>query len=538
MLPVLNGVYQKRYIPFCFTITHPFLSTLLYRNDICAPEWITFKSMSLRPKEELTESEVQKGLKMVIWDGLLAEVMTSFTGSAFLISMALLMGASNIQIGLLAALPTFTNLSQLISIWLVRKFNNRRAIAVYCAYLARFPLILIGGSVLWVTGGSVTMLIFFLSFYYFFGSIAGPSWNSWMKDLVPENMLGNYFSRRTRYTQSVDVILSIVLGLSLDFIKRQYQQYELSTYAIFFIVAGTFGIIGGYLLSKAPEPQAYLTNANILALFRQPLKNANFRRLLIFNSAWVFALNIATPFFTVFMMKGMGLPISYIIILQIISQLFSILTLRIWGIFADRYSNKSIIALSAPIYILCILAWCFVGIYSQLYANLVLLAIIHIFTGISTSGINLSLTNIGLKLAPREDAIVYLSVKNIVTAVFSSLGPIVGGLLADFFTNRSLLISAQWSGPTMGKTFRLVSLHEWNFLFLIGALLALIALELLAHVKEVGEVQKDIVKRIMRTSIKSNLKDYFLIGNIISWHEQLKAIMKFRFRRRPPKTIL
>ncbi|MVT08005.1 MFS transporter [Chitinophaga tropicalis] len=491
--------------------------------------------MSLQPRPELTESEVQKGLKMVIWDGLLAEVMTSFTGSAFLISMALLMGANNIQIGLLAALPTFTNLSQLLSIWLVRKYNNRRAVAVYCAYLARFPLILIGCSVLWVTGGSVSMLIFFLFFYYGFGSIAGPSWNSWMKDLVPENMLGTYFSRRTRYTQSVDVILSIILGISLDFIKRRYPQLELSTYAIFFIVAGSFGMLGGYLLSKAPEPQSFLTSANIFSLFRQPLRDINFRRLLIFNSAWVFALNIATPFFTVFMMKGMGLPISYIIILQIISQLFSILTLRIWGVFADRYSNKSIIALSAPIYILCIIAWCFVGIYSKMYANLALLVVIHIFTGVSTSGINLSLTNIGLKLAPRGDAIVYLSVKNIITAVFSSLGPIAGGILADFFTHRSLLISAQWSGPESGKLLRLVSLHEWNFLFLIGAVLALFALELLAYVKELGEVQKDIVKRIMRTSIKSNLKEYFLIGNIISWHEQLKTIVKHKIRRKTAK---
>jgi hypothetical protein len=200
--------------------------------------------MSLRPKPELTESEVQRGLKMVIWDGLMAEVMTSFTGSAFLISMALLMGANNVQIGILAALPTFTNLSQLISIWLVRKFNNRRAVAVYCAYLARIPLVLIGCSVLWVTGSSIHVLIFFLFFYYFFGSIAGPSWNSWMKDLVPEHLLGEYFSRRTRYTQSVDVILSVFLALLLDYVKSKYPDQELSVYATFFVI-GRIRIVQG-----------------------------------------------------------------------------------------------------------------------------------------------------------------------------------------------------------------------------------------------------------------------------------------------------
>lgn len=486
--------------------------------------------MNLQPKEVLTESEVRRGMRVVIWDGLASEMMTTFTGSAFLVAMALLMGANNVEIGVLAALPTFTNIFQLISIWLVRKFNNRRGIAVFCAFLARFPLVCVGLSAILFSGSSISILIFFLFFYYLFGSIAGPAWNSWMKDLIPENMLGNYFSRRSRYNQILDVILSIVLAVLLDFVKSRYPEYELRVYAIFFIIAGIVGTIGGYVLSWAPEPQSYLSSANILSLFKQPLRDKNFRRLLTFNSAWVFALNIATPFFTVFMMKALRLPISYIIILSIISQLSSIMTIRIWGTFADKYSNKTIIALSAPIYIVCIITWCFVGMYSNMYINLLLLAGIHIFTGISTAGINLSLTNIGLKLAPREDAIVYLSVKNIITAFFSSLGPLAGGILADYFTSRSLTITAQWSSPGFSKVGRLVSLHEWNFLFLIGALLALLSMELLAHVNEVGEVDKDVVKKVMRKSIKRDLKEYFLIGNIISWHEQLRTIIKLKRR--------
>lgn len=88
------------------------------------------------------------------------------------------------------------------------------------------------------------------------------------------------------------------------------------------------------------------------------------------------------------------------------------------------------------------------------------MVIIHIFSGIAIAGINLSTANIGLKLAPREDAIVYLSVKNIITALFSSIGPLAGGLLADFFANRNLTISAQWTSPELNKVVRLVSLHE------------------------------------------------------------------------------
>ncbi len=40
------------------------------------------------------------------------------------------------------------------------------------------------------------------------------------------------------------------------------------------------------------------------------------------------------------------------------------------GLFADRYSNKTIIAIGAPIYILCLIAWCFVErIYTRFWPN-------------------------------------------------------------------------------------------------------------------------------------------------------------------------
>jgi len=493
--------------------------------------------MDLKPKEFLTEEEVQKGLRVVIWDGLTSEVMTSFTGGAFLVSMALLLGASNIEIGVLAALPMFTNIFQLLSIWLVGKYNNRRAVTVYCAFLARFPLIIVGFLVLTTTSTSINILIFFLFFYYLFGSIAGPSWNSWMKDMVPENMLGDYFSKRSRYTQTLNVVLSICLALLLDFVRNFYKEYELTVYGIFFIAAGVIGIIGGLILSKAPEPQSYLSNTNIFALFKRPMENENFKRLLLFNSAWVFALNIATPFFIVFLLKSMKLPISYIIVLATISQIFSILTIRTWGAFSDRYSNKSIISISAPIYILCMIGWCFVGSFPHLYANIALLVVIQMFSGMATSGINLSLTNIGLKLSPKKDAIVYLSVKNIVTSIFSAIGPLIGGFLADVFADKSLSLGARWVSPHVNQVIRVVSIHDWKFLFIIGALLALLSLELLIGVKEIGEVNKDVVRRIMRKSIRSNLKDYFLIGDLIYMHQQLKAVVTKRVKNsRPDKT--
>jgi MFS family permease len=485
----------------------------------------------LSPKQTLSEPEVSRGLRLVIIEGLATEVMTSFTGGAFLVAMALLLGADNVQIGMMAALPTFTNLFQLLSIFLVRKFRNRRAIAVLCAICARLPLLVIGLMALFSDSPpAVQTLIFFLFFYYLFGSIAGPTWNAWMKDLVPEKSLGTYFAKRSSYTQMLNVVISLTLAFTVDYFKSHYKELELSVYASMFFIGGFFGIMGALILSRVPEPLSQMKDENIWSLFRQPLMDKNFRRLLLFNSGWVFALNIATPFFTVFMLKELNLSLSYIIGLGILNQIASILTIRTWGAFADRYSNKTIIAISAPFYIMCIIAWCFVGLYPGFYKNLLLLALIHIGTGMSTAGVNISVANIGLKLSPSKSAIVYLSTKNIITSFFASIAPMVGGQLADFFQNRSLVIDATWTSKGVDQVLHILSLHQWNFLFAIGGVLALLALELLVQVKEVGEVDKDMVVRVMRQTLRTHIKDFFIIETLIGWHDHLWAIIRKRLK--------
>src|SRR5215218_4755269 len=245
--------------------------------------------MNLKPSEHLSQKQITRGLHLVIKDGLSAEAMSALTGGTFLVALALQLGASNFQIGLLAALPTLTNIFQLLAIWLVQKYNNRRAVTVISNLFARFPLLIIGLlPFLFTTGTSIQVLIFLLFFHYFFGSVAGASWNSWMKDLVPEKKLGAYFSHRSRLTQTLNVVLSLAIALGLDYVKLHAPGKELIAYSCMFLGGGALGLLGTYILSKTPEPKAHLTKENLVKLFRKPLKDGNFRNLLIFNSFWAF----------------------------------------------------------------------------------------------------------------------------------------------------------------------------------------------------------------------------------------------------------
>lgn len=78
--------------------------------------------MRVKPFAVLTTEQINKGKKLSIFDGLATEVMTTLTGGTLLTSMAIYAGASNFQIGILAALPSFTNLFQLLAIWMVDRY--------------------------------------------------------------------------------------------------------------------------------------------------------------------------------------------------------------------------------------------------------------------------------------------------------------------------------------------------------------------------------------------------------------------------------
>ena len=219
--------------------------------------------MMWQPEPILTDKQVQRAMRLVIADGLATETMTTLTTGTFLIAMLLLLNASNFQIGLIAALPAVANIFQLFSISLIRRLNNRRSITVICSLLGRTPLLIIGLILLLDKSITVDVVVMFLFLHYFFGSVAGPCWNAWMKDIIPENTLGRYFSRRTSYTQLLNIVLGLSVALAVDYVNSHAMTAELNVYAILFIAGGTAGICSSFFLSATPEPLGKSITGNI-----------------------------------------------------------------------------------------------------------------------------------------------------------------------------------------------------------------------------------------------------------------------------------
>jgi MFS family permease len=462
--------------------------------------------MNFQTSDVLTEKQITSGQRSILKDSLAGEAMINLSGGAFITAMAIHLGASNFQIGLLASLPILTNIFQLLSIWLVQRYNNRRAVAVIGSFLGRAPMLFAGFlPFMFSTAVGLKLLLAILFVHYFFGSIAGASWNAWVKDLIPEKRLGSFFSQRTKKVTILSAVLGLCISLTIDFVKAHYGDYLTLTYYAIFITGGIIGLLGVYWLAQAPEPTPIQIKENVFQQFKKPLQDKNFKNLLIFNAAWAFSLNIAVPFFTVFLMKTMGLPLSYVIGFTILAQLSNILTIKTLGNYTDRFSNKTIINICAPVYISCIFAWIYASVPDNKLYGILILAVVSVISGTATGGINLALNNIGMKLAPRREAMAYMSSLNMVVAFFSAISPMIGGFLADLLSEQQIVWNLQLKSADGIRVIEMIDLHGWGFLFVIGGLMAATSLKLLSRVKERGEIQKERVLQYMHIRLRKEI---------------------------------
>jgi MFS family permease len=478
-------------------------------------------------QEDLSEAQIKSGLDYVIKDGVASQAMGILTGGAFLVAFAIELGASNFVIGLIAAVGPLTQLVQLPAIFLVEKVRNRRAIVVAAAGLNRLCWLLIA-TVPFLLGprAGLAVLLISMAIGSAFGAISGCSWNSWMRDLIPQNVLGSFFSRRMQIATAVGIGLNIAAAVYLDYWKKYVPNLALQGYAILFLVGVAIGLVGVYYLARTPERcmPKLSERPKIFGLLAQPFKDENFRKLMAFMCSWNFAVNLAGPFFMVYMLKRLGLSMSFIIALSIISQVMNFAFLKVWGRYTDRFSNKSVLAICGPLFILSILAWAFTTMPEKYFLTIPLLIAIHAVMGLASAGVSLASGNIGLKLAPEGQATAYLATNTIVNSVAAGVAPILGGKFADFFAGRELAWTLTYKTPASEFALPTLNLQQWDFFFVLAFVIGVYSLHRLAMVKEVGEVEEKVIVAELFAQVVNQARN-------VSSVEGLRQMVSFPYAR-------
>ena len=165
---------------------------------------------------------------------------------------------------------------------------------------------------------------------------------------------------------------------------------------------------------------------------------------MVFLSSWNFAANLAAPFFAVYLLKTLGYTMTMVVVLTTASQLSNLAALGLWGSLIDRFSNRAVLEISAPLFLVCTLAWTFTGIGWMQPVTLYLLFAIHVLMGIATAGVALASGNIAMKLSPAGQATGFLAASSVVSA---SCAAIAAGGRRRFVPTSSPHISSRSPSP-------------------------------------------------------------------------------------------
>jgi MFS family permease len=466
--------------------------------------------MMLRPTDNVTDAQRDHGLRMLLYDGLCSQAMGVLTGGAFLVAFALLIGAPNAVIGAIAAVGPLAQILQIPAIFLVERVRLRKLLVVASSFASRLFWIAIAGLP-WLVpeAGRVPLLLAALFLYFGLGAISSCSFNSWMRDLVPEGIMGRYFGRRLALATALGAGLSLAAGVAVDWYQGVAEQ-PVGAYSLLFLVGAGSGLLGVWFLARIPEPRmAEAHTRGLRHVLAEPFREPNFRRLLLFLGSWNFAVNLSGPFFVVYMLRRLELNMSWVIGLAVTSQFINVLFLRIWGRLADRFTNKSVLGVSGPLFIVSIAVWPFTTLPDRWLLTVPLLIAIHALAGMSTAGVTLAASNIALKAAPPGKATAFLATNALVSGMAATVAPILGGFAADGFAGRRLSFMVNWStdaGAAEVLSLPAFDLQGLDFLFVISFVFGLYALHRLLGVREEGEVEEKVVVTELYAEVRKAVK--------------------------------
>lgn len=488
---------------------------------------------------ELSDSDVDRGLRMLMANGVCGMSTAALQGGVFLTAFALAIGASNYEIGMLASIGLISQLMQLPGLALVQRFGRRRGITLICAGISRLLWLFVVLIPLLFVGSGVSFLLFWLLAANLVMSVCNPAWNSLLRAIVPADRFGAFFGRRLAAGTTVALLLTLGGGYFVDWWVASFAEWALYGYSVLFLLGVLFGLAELVAIARLPEPTMESRgDVPLLDLLALPLKDGNFRQLVVFIALWGFAVNMAAPFFIIYMLDYIGISLFLVTVLTTLGQLANILFLRIWGRLADRFSNKAVLSVSGPLFLLAVLAWVFTTLPEPHGGTVPLLVAIHIVSGAALAGVTLGATNISLKLSPHGTAHAYMTVFGLAGSLTGAAAPVVAGVLADFFAMRELSLQFNWTEPTLKFSVHAVHLTALDFVFAGAAIVGFIALNRLVRVVEEGRVTEGNVVDALVSEVVMPLRSISSVGGVrrlaVMPVERLRRAARPSARAAPP----
>ena len=365
-------------------------------------------------------TQVKHNLTWFFFDGLFASASDNIA-ITYLVLYILALGATRTQIGLMTSVSSLlVALVLLPGALLVERFGHRKHLTVFFGGgIARCVLLILAFLPFLLGGQTLILAAMALSITRdICGNLAFPAWMSISGEIVPMEGRGRFFGSRN-FIMGVAGMLVILLVGELITRASSPQGYQIAL-----ALAFGLGIFSTYSFSRLQDPRG---NAPIpvegASSFRAVLNDIQahpaFVSLGLVMVVWNFSINIAGPFFNVYMVQNLKFTATMVGIQSIVSTVAGLLVQRRIGRLSDRLGSRKVMLISMMLIPLLPAGWVFVSRFWHVI-------LLNSFGGMAWGAFNLVSFNFLLSLTPHSQRARYAAIYQIMITLALAFGAAIG----------------------------------------------------------------------------------------------------------------
>ncbi len=369
------------------------------------------------------DPQVERSLRYSVRDGVAWSIMFG-AGESYLQAFAVFLKANAAQMTLLAAVPSLLgSLAQLASASLAGHAIQRKTLIFAGVLLQALTWLPIIALAFVPTPYAIPLLILWVALYYVGGQFAAPPWSSLISDLVPERRRGRFFGRRTQLMSIFTFASLTAAGLVLELCER--RALAAWGFALVFGVALAARLYSLRELMRMHEPMqrlAPLTLPPLGGLWARA-RGSDFARFALFVALMNFAVAIASPFFTLYMLRDLKFSYLEFTVVSAFYVLMQFLALNLWGRLSDVFGNLRVVQLTSILFPALPVLW-------VVFPSFWPILLFQLVGGVAWAGFSLAAGNFLYDVVPPEKRAAYSAVHQALSNSAIFAGALLGGLLA------------------------------------------------------------------------------------------------------------
>jgi MFS family permease len=365
-------------------------------------------------------AQVKHNLYWFFFDGLFASASDNII-ITYLVLYILALGATRTQIGLMSSFSSLIiALVLLPGALLVERFGHRKQLTVFFGGgLARFALLVLAFLPFFLGGRALVLAAMALSIARdASGNLAFPAWMSVTGEIVPMEGRGRFFGSRN-FIMGIAGMLSIFLvGELITWVGSPYG------YQIALGLAFALGMVSTFSFGRLKDPRGKAPipvegSLSLKAIFKDMKVHPAFVSLSLVMAMWNFSINIAGPFFNVYMVQNLKFTASMVGITSIVSTVAGLIVQRRIGRLSDRLGSRRVMLISMILIPILPASWVFITKFWQVI-------VLNSFGGMAWGAFNLVSFNILLSLTPESQRARYSAIFQILVTLALAGGAAFG----------------------------------------------------------------------------------------------------------------